>query len=207
MSYDVQGSDRLLYSDDLAIRTEPQQRSGQDCLQRDSLSPDLSKQNCVRRDCEKRGLPKQQQERIPKVYKFWHFYIEPAISLGGAYKLLYTPADYFAYMPATSVYDPGAQLIYSQLAACYVMFAVLEAFVLRVCGRDDESVWRAFMVALLVCDAGHLFASWQEMGNEGFWCPWVWSRGDAVTMVLTVVPAVLRVGVLARWGFERGKRR
>jgi len=121
--------------------------------------------------------------QIPFLYRLWHLYLEPLIALSGAYHLALHPALYFSYMPASAHYSPASRIVYNQLASAYLAFAVIEALVLR--STDDIRVWKTVMWALLVCDAGHAYASWVEMGTRGFWCAWEWGGKDAVTMGLT----------------------
>jgi hypothetical protein len=122
-------------------------------------------------------------------------------ALGGVYYLHWDPVRYFEHMPQTSHYSAESKIAYDQLAAAYFCFAIVEGLVLRV--ADDIAVWRATVFALLVCDAGHIYAAWVEMGTPGFFCPWLWRLNDAATMVMTLAPFVLRVAFLCEVGFQQ----
>jgi hypothetical protein len=139
--------------------------------------------------------------QIPRIYRLWHLWLEPWTALGGVYHLHWTPEQYFAFMPHTARYASESQIVYDQLAASYLFFAAVEILVLR--STDDVKVWRAVVFALLLCDAGHMYASWMEMGARAFLLPWLWGESDAVTMVLTCVPFVLRVAFMLGVGFAR----
>jgi hypothetical protein len=104
-------------------------------------------------------------------------------------------------MPQTARYAAESQIVYNQLAASYLFFAVIEGLVLRT--THDLNVWRAIVFALLLCDAGHLYAAWLEMGTQAFVYAWAWRRHDAATMMSFVVPFVLRIAFLLDIGFER----
>ncbi|KAL5122025.1 hypothetical protein ACEQ8H_000241 [Pleosporales sp. CAS-2024a] len=119
---------------------------------------------------------------------------EPLAALGGVYHLLFTPEQYFAFMPATARYAPESRILCNQLAASYLLFAAIEVLVLRA--TTDVRVWRAVVRALLLCDVGHLYASWAEMGTAGLLHVRAWSGYDAFTMMTFVVPFVLRVAFL-----------
>jgi hypothetical protein len=137
-------------------------------------------------------------ENIPRIYWIWHLYLEPLTALGGVYHLHWVPEQYFAYMPQTSRYAPESQIICDQLAASYLFFAVIEALVLRT--TTEITVWRAALFALLLCDGGHLFAAWAEMGTHLTLSPWLWTVKDTVTMMLNIIPAVLRTAFLLGMG-------
>jgi hypothetical protein len=138
---------------------------------------------------------------IPFVYRVWHLWLEPLTALSGVYLLHCAPEQYFEYMPQTAQYAVESQIVYNQLAASYLFFAIIEGLVLRT--TYDLGVWRAVVFALLLCDAGHLYAAWLEMGTRGFVCVWAWRGHDAATMMSFVVPFVLRIAFLMKIGFER----
>jgi len=138
---------------------------------------------------------------IPRIYWIWHLYLEPLTALGGVYHLHWVPEQYFAYMPQTSRYAPESQIICDQLAACYLFFAVIEALVLRI--TTEITVWKAVLFALLLCDGGHVFAAWEEMGTHLTLSPWLWTGKDTVTMLLNIIPAVLRTAFLVGIGFRK----
>jgi hypothetical protein len=108
-------------------------------------------------------------------------------------------------MPHTSQYKPESQIVCNQLASSYVLFALIEALVLR--STDDLKVWRAVVLALLVCDVGHIYAVWIEMSTHGLIFPWLWLQRDATTMLMSFMPFLLRAGFLLDVGFDIDVRR
>jgi hypothetical protein len=104
-------------------------------------------------------------------------------------------------MPQTARYAAESQIVYDQLAAAYLFFAVVEGLVLRT--TRELRVWRAVVFALLLCDAGHLYATWLEMGTRDFVNAWNWRGHDAATMMTFIVPVVLRVAFLLNIGFTQ----
>jgi hypothetical protein len=145
--------------------------------------------------------PRASAQYIPFIYRLWHLWLEPPIALSGVYHLHWAPEQYFAYMPQTARYSPASQIVYNQLAASYLFFAVVEGLVLR--STYDLRVWRAVVFALLLCDAGHLYVAWLEMGTRGFLCAWLWRSHDAATMTSLILPFVLRIAFLSNAGFAQ----
>jgi hypothetical protein len=131
---------------------------------------------------------------IPPIYTIFHIYLEPLLALSGAWHLHFAPVRYFTFMPSSSNYSAASQIAYDQLATCYVFFAAIEILVLR--STSDVKVWRAVVLALLICDAGHVGAIGAELG----WKVWEWEGVDHVTMAMNVVPMVVRGMFLAGVG-------
>jgi hypothetical protein len=102
-------------------------------------------------------------------------------------------------MPQTARYAAESQIVYDQLAASYLFFAIVEVLILRT--THELCVWRAVVFALLLCDAGHLYAAWLEMGTQAFFHAWNWRGHDAATMLSFIVPVVLRIAFLLNIGF------
>jgi hypothetical protein len=142
--------------------------------------------------------------RIPTLYQAWHLWFEPLIALSGVYHLHWAPEQYFDFMPRSSHYSPASQIVYDQLAASYLLFAAVEALVLRA--ANNLQVWRAVIFALLLCDAGHMYAAWAEMGTENFFRPWLWRTMDTITMLMNLAPPVLRFAFLLEIGFKWDNR-
>jgi hypothetical protein len=137
---------------------------------------------------------------IPFWYRLWQLYLEPIAALGGTYHLHWVPEEYFSYMPATSRYTATSQIVYDQLASTYLLFAFIEGVVLRVV--DDIRVWRYIVFGLALCDAGHIYAAWCEMGTEMVLSPGLWSQKDFLTNFLNVLPFVTRVAFLLGVGVK-----
>ncbi|KAF1914875.1 hypothetical protein BDU57DRAFT_558365 [Ampelomyces quisqualis] len=137
---------------------------------------------------------------IPLVYRLWHLSIEPLIALAAAYVLHSRPERYFESMPRTALLSPTSQLVYTQLAACYVFLAAVEALVLR--STNDTRVWSAVIVALAVCDAGHVYATCREVGMHGMRDAGGWRGAEWAAMAATIGPMGLRAAFLLRVGFD-----
>lgn len=111
-------------------------------------------------------------------------------------------------MPATSQYSATSQIVYDQLASTYLLFAFIEGVLLRVV--DDIKTWRWIVFGLALCDAGHIYAAWREMGTELVLSPWLWSQKDVVTNTLNVLPLLTRMAFLLGVGVRKsvqGKKR
>ncbi|KAL6709701.1 hypothetical protein ACN47E_001129 [Coniothyrium glycines] len=144
---------------------------------------------------------------IPFFYLLWHLYLEPLFALGGVYHLHFVPATYFTFMPAPTSYHRASQIAYDQLAATYLLFAFIEGVLMRVV--DDMRTWRYIVFGLALCDAGHCYAAWCEMGTTWMVSPGEWSAKDGVTNFLNVLPLVTRVAFLLGVGVRsegKGKR-
>lgn len=142
---------------------------------------------------------------IPRIYRIWHLYVEPVIAALGAYTLHSLPELYFDCMPRTAVYAPTSQIVYTQLAASYVFLATVEALVLR--STNDTGVWRAVMFALVVCDAGHVYATIRELGIHGLKDAGDWRATEWAAIVATILPLSLRVAFLLSIGFEKTSKK
>src|SRR5436190_1542401 len=96
---------------------------------------------------------------LPLPYRFFFLFLEPLLALAGAYVAHFQPQQYLhltspSTFSASSPVPLATQVVLSQLANLYFLFAVNEALVLRA--TADLRVWRTVLVALLVADVGHL---------------------------------------------------
>jgi len=103
---------------------------------------------------------------IPLIYRVWHLWLEPAMALNGARYLWSMPDVYHMYMPATSAWNSKSQIVYDQLAATYLMFAFNQAVTLRAV--HDVHIWKVLLFGMALCDAGHIYSVWAELGTEMF---------------------------------------
>jgi hypothetical protein len=165
---------------------------------------------------------------IPLFYRIFHLYIEPLVLIpGGIYLALFQPSQ-FIYsttpLPVSSPYAPSTLLkatsapshltlfLLYNTAALYSMFGLTELLVLRAAeklnAKDQVSVWKALLFAILVCDFGHLAALGKIMGPS-----WVvdwkgWRGEDWTNIVILGTGIVLRLCFLLGVGMggrERGK--
>jgi hypothetical protein len=104
--------------------------------------------------------------KIALPYRIFFLYIEPVLALGGTYLCLADPQRLLlgivplpAWIMASPVdVSPIMQLLLTNIAALYALFAMNEAIVLR-CTRE-KSVWRAIIGGMLVSDIGHIYAAY-----------------------------------------------
>lgn len=106
-----------------------------------------------------------QRSRIsyPWIYRLFFLYIEPLSIFIGAIIAFFFPKTYLeivhaAHTSQTLPYSrpnaPDTQILLSQLANVYILFALNEALVLR--STSDIQVWRTMQKVLLIADFGHL---------------------------------------------------
>lgn len=142
---------------------------------------------------------------IPLPYRILLLYLEPFAALNGAVITHCFPNRYLRGMSPTATslsYNPASQIIYDQLAGCYILFAFNEAVVLRQ--TSNLRVWKAMVLGILLCDMLHLYGSWSVMGTEMFVSPWLWRMEDWVNLVSLYGPAAMRLSFLFEVGFADG---
>ncbi|KAF2729198.1 hypothetical protein EJ04DRAFT_516126 [Polyplosphaeria fusca] len=146
---------------------------------------------------------------IPAPYNLVFLYLEPASTLAGAVWAHFRQAEYLELTHAASA--PPAQLIptstsivLTQLANLYLLLCVNEALVLRA--TADVSVWKTFLLGLLLADFGHL-ASVRLVGSWVYWQVWKWNAIDWGNVGVVYVLAVVRICFLAGVGFEQKKKK
>jgi hypothetical protein len=120
--------------------------------------------------------------QIPLAYRLLFLAVEPLAALFGALLLVRDPARFLASMSPTAALAASNKVIYDQLAATYVLLGWTEGVVLRLAGTSQDSgptmrIWRGVLAGVLVCDAMHLYGSWDALGGEVFWRPARW-RGE-----------------------------
>ena len=157
---------------------------------------------------------------IPFPYTLFHLYLEPLFAFLGALQAAFLPTQYLRFFtpgrhPAlatdTLIRHSVFQIPLDQVAACYVLFAWNEAFLLRI-ARNDIRVWKAVLGGIAVCDVLHLAAAYRAMGPKAFADPGLWRFEDWVNLALLWPPLLLRlafvleVGVVREGEKERGKR-
>ena len=142
---------------------------------------------------------------IPLIYRAWHLWIEPAMALNGARYLWCAPEVHHEYMPATAAWNPSSQIIYDQLAATYLLFAFNQAVTLRLV--RDVYAWKVLLFGMALCDAGHIYSIWAEMGTREMLSPAIWRSHDWVTMVSTVGPFFLRLAFVLGVGLKSEKEK
>jgi len=105
--------------------------------------------------------------------------IEPLFALNGAYLILTNPTSYLEMTHRTSLipHTKVPDLLYTQLASGWIMFALLGAILLR--NTRDRVVWRHTCLAMLGSDAFHIWSVIQGAGGlEGWLRVWEWTGGE-----------------------------
>jgi hypothetical protein len=137
---------------------------------------------------------------IPLLHRFLLLYLEPVMALNGAFLAMFNPPLYLNTMTPTAVYKPEWQCVLDQLAATYLLFAWVEAVVLRVSG--ELKVWKAVMIGILLCDVVHLYATAKALGPDVFFNPTLWRWEDGVNIGILVGMMPVRLGVVFELGFD-----
>ncbi|MCJ1389484.1 hypothetical protein MMC18_002341 [Xylographa bjoerkii] len=144
---------------------------------------------------------------IPLPYRILLLYVEPVAAFNGAILAHFFPAFYLAGMSpsaTTSSYSGPSQVIFDQLAACYLLFAFNEAVVLR--STSDIRVWKAMVLGILLCDVIHLYGTWEALG-AAFWDPRLWRMEDWVNLTMLYGPGGMRIALLMGVGLKDEKGR
>ncbi|TFK48309.1 hypothetical protein OE88DRAFT_1737991 [Heliocybe sulcata] len=114
-------------------------------------------------------------------YILFFLYIEPFSTIVGAYYAHLRQQEYLqlthaSSAPLTAATIPiGTQVVLSQLANLYLLFAFNEAMVLR--STRSLKTWRTLLTGLLIADFGHLY-SVAPLGSDVFWKFWDWNAMD-----------------------------
>jgi hypothetical protein len=147
---------------------------------------------------------------IPFPYQLLFLYLEPFMAFMGAILLFRDPATFLNTMAPTAAVATSNKVIYDQLGATYTLFAWNEAIVLRVAGTRQEpttvKVWKAILLGVLVCDAIHLYGSWDALGGDVFWNPVAWRWQDWVNLGSLWAQGAIRVAFLLDTGLVKGSK-
>ncbi len=137
--------------------------------------------------------------KIPVFYRAMLLWLEPLLALNGAFLATFDPTRYLSAMTPHAVYSPQYQVVLDQLAATYVLFAFLEAVVLRVTG--ELRVWKAVLTGILICDAIHFYATANALGVDVFLSPSLWRWEDWVNISILYGMLPVRLGLIFEVGF------
>ena len=142
---------------------------------------------------------------VPFPYRLLFLYIEPLGAFFGTIVNLTTPTTYLASLsPAAvpSTYDPLTYPIYAQLAGHLLLFAWLQAALLR--STNDLKVWKIVLAGIALCDVLHLWGSLIVLGSQGFWDVRTWRWEEWVSLGMLWGPGAMRVMFCAGVGLEEG---
>jgi hypothetical protein len=123
--------------------------------------------------------------RISLIYQIYFLYLEPFAALLGTY-FCHFQGDHFLYgavpttaqtlTPLSVSTSPIVQLLLTNIAALYFMFAIVEGGILRL--TKDKAVWFAVIGGMMVSDLGHIYAVYaaapERMFEAGKWVAAEW---------------------------------
>lgn len=140
---------------------------------------------------------------VPGFYRFVFLWVEPcSILLGAVYAACFQTTYLDLTMHAPSAPDAlvpiSTKIVLTQLANMYFGLAFLEASVLRA--TADVTVWKSFLVGLLLADFGHLY-SVLPLGTHVYWAFWRWNAIDMGNVPFVYFLALTRIALLLGVGF------
>lgn len=143
------------------------------------------------------------QFKLPIAYRAGFLLIEPIFALSGAIVAYFKPFDYLqlthkASAPLTAATIPlSTNIILTQLANLYLLFAFNEAFILR--STSDSRVWRTVLLGMLIADFGHLY-SVSALGPDIYWKITQWNVMDFGNVGFVYAGACMRIAFLCGIG-------
>ncbi|ESZ91158.1 hypothetical protein SBOR_8457 [Sclerotinia borealis F-4128] len=146
--------------------------------------------------------------RLPMAYSWFFLVIEPISALLGAYYAYFRPLTYLqltdlSSSPSLETSIPlSTNIVLTQLANLYLLFAINEALVLRA--TSDLRVWKTVLFGLLLADLGHLY-SVRGLGWEIYWNVMVWNKMAWGNVGFVYIGAAMRLAFLRGWGLNTEK--
>lgn len=142
---------------------------------------------------------------IPLAYTLFFHWIEPVATAIGAYYAHFLPATYMSLTQNLAIGLPPTvstreQIVLTQLANLYFVFALNEALVLRC--TSDRRVWRVFLLGLLIADFGHLYSCLPLQGWDIYWRVWEWNEIYWGNLGFVYVGASMRLAFLMGIGLD-----
>jgi hypothetical protein len=143
--------------------------------------------------------------KVPLAYRAAFLFVEPIFALFGAILAHFKPLQYLqltdaASAPTTSATIPLAtNIVLTQLANLYLLFAINEALLLR--STSDMHVWRTVLVGCLIADFGHLY-SVSALGPDIYWKISQWNVMDFGNVGFVYAGASLRIAFLCGVGLK-----
>ena len=143
--------------------------------------------------------------RLPPAYTYFFLIIEPISALVGAFYAHFKPLAYLqmthtASSPSyISTIPLSTNIVLTQLANLYLLFALNEALVLR--STSDLRVWKTVLFGLLIADFGHLY-SVSALGPEVYWNVLKWNAMDWGNVGFVYAGATMRMAFLSGIGLN-----
>jgi hypothetical protein len=147
--------------------------------------------------------------RVPLVYRAAFLFVEPLFALFGAIFAHFKPLEYLQLTDAASAPMIAAtiplatNIVLTQLANLYLLFAINEALLLR--STSDRHVWRTVLFGCLVADFGHLY-SVSALGPDIYWKISQWNVMDFGNVGFVYAGASLRIAFLCGIGLKANPR-
>ncbi len=144
---------------------------------------------------------------VPLIYRIFFQTLEPLAAVSGAYLAHFKPRDYLDVTAPPSMLlesapvSPLAQLLLSQIAGCYLLFALNLAVVLRC--TSDLRVWRLILLGCLLSDFAHLYAACEAMDKSTMWAVHTWRKEEWGNIGTLYLGAVLRMAFLCGVGMTK----
>jgi hypothetical protein len=143
--------------------------------------------------------------KLPAAYTTFFLVIEPISALVGAFFAHFKPLNYLQMTHLSSAPSNAStipvsiQIVLTQLANLYLLFAINEALVLR--SSSDIRVWRTVLFGLLLADFGHLY-SVSALGPAIYWRFWEWNAMSWGNVGFVYAGATMRMAFLAGVGLN-----
>jgi hypothetical protein len=143
--------------------------------------------------------------KLPAAYTTFFLFIEPISALVGAFYAHFKPLDYLqmTHLSSSPSYAStiplSTNIVLTQLANLYLLFALNEALVLR--STSDLRVWKTVLFGLLLADFGHLY-SVSALGPEIYWSFWKWNAMDWGNIGFVYAGVMMRMAFLAGVGLN-----
>ena len=160
------------------------------------------------------------QLRLPLAYTLWFIWIDPILSLLGAYGGLFEPyLLLLSFIPATIPnaaapteplanpdisMNPAHTMIFNQLGGFFILTFTLSAFMLRA--TNDLTVWKFYQGAISLVDVIILVATAAEYSRQGRLSPLVWRSEDWFSVVVTGACALLRISFVLGIGLDKKRK-
>ncbi|KAL8826505.1 MAG: hypothetical protein Q9191_003758 [Dirinaria sp. TL-2023a] len=143
---------------------------------------------------------------IHPFYRFLFLYFEPFAAFGGAVLNVITPASYLTSLAPHATYSASNYPVHVQLAGHLVLFAWIQAVLLRA--TASVQLWKIVLFGILLCDALHLYSDYAALGLQVFFDPSAWRKEEWLTFAMTYGPMSARALFCAGVGVgEEGKEK
>lgn len=138
---------------------------------------------------------------IPLAYRILFLYFEPFAAFFGTFITFFSPSTYLSSLSPTAKYSRDTFPIYAQLSGHLLLFSWIQGVVLR--STSSVEVWKGCLFGMFMCDVLHLYGSCVGIGRKRILDLKTWRGEEWVAMVMTVVPAAMRLAFCFGIGIGR----